>query len=148
MSATCKGKATVEGILGAILYPAIVSAGQLEIMSGEVTDAADVQKRLDGNGEVKGYRARQKRKEFSIDCYATIASGTARADATKAVILPPIPSKVALSSFEEATGAGINGDYVYEGGGKIVFGDDFAKITLPLVKYEATAADTLVATIT
>ncbi len=145
--ATNKGKATVEGITGTATYAAIVSNGALEIQEGTVTHQADVQKRMTANGEVAGYRIRNERMEFSITCLATVSTGSARADATKAMILPPVPSKVVLASFEQATGAGINGDYVYEGGGSIAYQDDFARMTLPLVKY-ATAADTLVAAIT
>lgn len=145
--ATNKGKATVEGISGTVTYAAIVANGALEIQEGTVTDQADVQKRMTANGEVAGFRVRNQRKEFSITCLATVSTGTARADAVKAMVLPPIPSKVALASFDEASGAGINGDYVYEGGGSIAYQDDFARMTLPLVKY-GTAADTLVAAIT
>ena len=148
MPATLAGKATVNGITGTVTYTAIVSAGALEAMDASVTDQADVQKRLDAHGDVKGYRVRNKRKEISVTCLMTVASGTAIADAKKAVILPPIVSTVVLAAFDEATGAGINGDYVYEGGGQISYGDDWAKMTLPLFKYDATAAATLVAAVT
>lgn len=145
--ASNNGKATVEGISGTVTYAAILGNGALEAMEATVTDTADVQTRMTANGEVAGFRTRNKRKEFSITCLATVSTGTAIADAKKAVILPPIPSKVVLGSFDEATGAGINGDYVYQGGGSIAYKDDYVRMTLPLVKYP-TAADTLVAAVT
>ncbi len=90
--ATNKGKATVEGITGTVTYAAIVANGALEIQEGTVTHQADVQKRMTANGEVAGYRIRNERMEFSITCLATVSSGSARADATRAMILPPLPS--------------------------------------------------------
>lgn len=147
MAKTLTGQATVDGIDGTITYAAIVANGALEAQSATFTDEADVRKRPNQIGEVKGYKASNHRKSVSVTCLATVSTGTSMADAVKAVIMPPIPSKVALAGFDEASGAGINGDYVYEGGGTIAYADDWVRLTLPLVKY-ATAADTLVAAVT
>lgn len=147
MAKTLHGLATVDGIDGTVTYAAIVANGALEAQSATFTDQADVRKRLNQVGEVKGYKVANKNKTVTVTCLATVSTGTSGADAVKAVIMPPIPSKVALAGFDEATGAGINGDYVYEGGGSISYADDWVRITLPLMKYE-TAADTLVAAVT
>jgi hypothetical protein len=148
MSTTLKGKATLEGISGTVTYTAIVANGALEAINADVTDQADVQPRLNGGGEVQGFRARNHRKEISVTCLATISTGTARADALKAAILPPILSTVTLASFEQATGAGINGDYVYQGGGSIAYGDDWLRITLPLTKWDHETSANLTAAVT
>jgi hypothetical protein len=154
MATELRGKVTLEGVSGTVTYAALVSPGALEVLSGGVTDQADVQKRPAGNSEHQGYRIRNRRKEFSVVCLITVASGTARADALKAAIFPLIPSLVTLASFEESaasrTGLSsvINGDYVYEGGASAQYEDDYVRMTIPLVKYDHQTATNLVAAVT
>ena len=146
MAKTLHGLATVDGINGTVTYSAIVSPGALEALTAEVTDNADVRKRLDANGEIRGYAVRNKNKTISVTCLASVSpSSTFLADAKKAVILPDIPSAVTLASFDEASGAGINGSYVYEGGGTISYSDDWVRMTLPPVNYNHETAANLVA---
>lgn len=146
-SATLKGKATVDGINGAVTYSAIVANGALDPLTAEVTDQVDVQERVDGNGFIRGFRLRNARKEISVVCLASVSAGNALADAKKAVIFPPKPSVVTLSGFDEAAAAGINGDYLYRGGGSISYGDDWVRITLPIQKYEHATSVDLTATV-
>lgn len=149
MSKTLHGLATVDGISGTVTYAAIISPGALEALTAELTDNADVRKRLDRNSEVRGYAVRNKAKAFTVTCLATVDPGsTVLADAKKALIPPPIPSAVTLANFDEASGAGINGSYVYEGGGTISYADDWVRMTLPLVKYAHESAANLVAAYT
>lgn len=148
MAKTLTGLATVDGIDGTVTYAAIVANGALEPQQATFTDEADVRERRNQVGDVKGYKVSNKRKSFNVTCLATVSAGTAMADALKAVIEPPIPSKVVLAGFDAAAGAGINGDYVYLGGMSVQYADDWAKIVLPLVKPDATTADTLVTAVT
>lgn len=148
MSTTLRGKATIEGISGSVTYAAIVANGALDVLSAEVSDQADVQDRVDGNGIVRGFRARNGRKEITVTCLASVSSGNARSDALKAVTLPARLSVVTLSGFEEGTLNSVNGPYVYRSGGTISYGDDWVRITLPLTKWDHETAANLTATVT
>lgn len=148
MAKTLTGLATVDGIDGTVTYTAIVANGALEPQQATVTDEADIRERRNQVGDVKGYKVSNKRKSFNVTCLATVSSGTSMADAVKAVVYPPIPGKVVLGSFDSADGAGINGDYVYLGGGSVQYADDWVRMVLPVVKPDATTADTLVTAVT
>lgn len=147
MSVTLKGLATVHGISGAVTYSAIAANGALEIQSAQVTDQADIRERLDKNGEFRGAAVRNRRKEITITCLATVSTGSSYADAKKAIRVPDPMTVVDLSAFEEASGAGINGSYVYKSGGQVDYGDDWARLTLPLVKYDHETAANLTAAV-
>lgn len=156
MSATLHGKATVNGINGTATYAAIASSGALDPMTGQVTDEADVRDRLDGNGELRGMAVRNKRKTFSITCLASVSpTSQTLSEARKAIIMPLIPSVVILAGFDEAPSlpgqngysSAINGAYIYRGGGSVDYGDDWARITLPLVKYDHETAANLTAAV-
>lgn len=149
MSTTLHGKATVNGINGTVTYAAIVSAGALDPLTAQVTDEADVRDRLDAHGEIRGMAVRNKRKSVTVTCLCSVSPTTqSLSDAKKAVIFPAIPSVVTLASFDEAGSAGINGPYIYKGGGTLDYGDDWVRMTLPLVKPEHETAANLVATVT
>ncbi len=147
MGITLKGLATVAGVNGTTTWSAIIGDSALETMGADVTDKADVTRRLDKNGEVKGFMIRGGRKEVTVTLLATVtAAGKAYSEAKKSLKLPPPCTVVTLSAFESgyAPGAadGINGDYIYEEGGSISYQNDWVKLTLPLWKPDyATATD-------
>lgn len=155
MATTLHGKATVNGVNGSVTYSAIVSAGALETMTAQVTDEADVRDRLDANGELRGMAVRNRRKSVSVTCLASVSpTSQSLTDAKKAVIFPYIPSVVTLSGFDEAGAAGgggyssaINGSYIYRGGGTLDYGDDWVRMTLPLVKPDHETAANLTAAV-
>lgn len=162
MSQTLKGIATIHSILGTITYPAIASPGKLEVMSAPFTHRADIDERLDANGEIWGFKAKNERYEVTVTCQCRTGdfpTTNLQADALKAALLPKMLSSVTLSGFQEAVRTGvapasnygappINGVYIYKEGGTVEESADWFKITLPLVMYMHEAADNLVHTVT
>lgn len=146
MATTLKGKVTIESMSGvSITYAALVTNGAVEALSAEASHEAEVEVRRDAAGTRKGYRIKDERWSITIEAYATVSTGTSRADAKKALVPPSVCSKVVLSGFEAAA---LNGNWIYEQGAKYSFGDQYAKITLPLVKPEDDTADNLCAAVT
>jgi hypothetical protein len=149
MPATIRGKATIEGITGTVTYDAIVANGQLDPLSAEFSDQCDVQQRLDGNGLVRGFRKRNERKEVTVTCLCSVSAGNARADALKAVAFPAKLSVVTLAGFEDGhSPTALNGAYIYQGGGGLSYGDDYVRMTLPLMKYDHETSANLTAAVT
>lgn len=144
--ATIKGLVTIEGAAGvSVTYAALIANGKLEVGSYEATDEADITVRRDANGARKGYRIKDGHTALTIECVATVSTGTSRADAVKALVMPTKCSKVVIASCEASD---LNGDYVYEKGAKRSFGDDWAKITIPVIKMDSESTDSLVAAVT
>lgn len=152
MGITLKGLATVAGVSGTTTWSAIIGDSALETMSADVTDKADVTRRLNNKGEVVGFMIRGGRKEVTVTLLASVtAAGKAYSEAKKALKLPPPCSVVTLSGFESGYTPGaadeINGDYIYEEGGSISYQNDWAKLTLPLWKPDYASAASLTAAV-
>jgi hypothetical protein len=122
------GKGHVVGVEGADdFFGAVVS-----YQGAEETD--DFQKKYTKNnrGDTVGGFGYDGRRQLTIDM---ITQATTIAAAEGALKKPSKMAKVVLSSFKDAT---INGNWIYEGGCKIRYvNDDVAKITLPLVRFDA-----------
>lgn len=118
------------GISGSISYAALGSSS-LIVLTARIGDAAKLGELEDGNGELIGFNKSREQKTLTLEC---VCSGSTKALAAGAGILPTIPSLVTLSGFAPTIGSGLNGNYIYKGGGDVQSGADVLKLTLPLVQ--------------
>lgn len=122
------GKGHVIGVSGAEDFYGAAAI----IQNAEDTDDFEKKYTKDANGStVGGFGFNGKRNlNIELTCAATTIAG---ADA--GLKRPGKMAKVILSGFKDAT---VNTNWIYEGGCKIRYvNDDVAKITFPLVKFDA-----------
>lgn len=136
---TFTGTASVYGIKGHLTYAGIASNADQAFTDAERTDDAELKEWWkDGTGEVLGGAFRDKRKKLTINFLPVSGTGNTFAIAVAAADLPAIPSKVTLSVVKDITGVdlpGINGDWVYDGGGSISYSEGQCKMKLPLMQF-------------
>jgi hypothetical protein len=122
------GKGMVVGLAGADDF----YSTKVIYQSAEETD--DFQKKYiqGATGDTVGGYGYDGKRNISVDM---IVAADTIAHAESSLKKPGKMATVTLSAFKDAT---INGAWIYEGGCKIRYlNTDIAKITLPLVKFDA-----------
>lgn len=128
MAATQIGKGHVVGIAGTedIYGTAVIRNSVVE------TDDFEKKYTTDQDGNVVGGFAFNGKRTLKIDM---IVAADTIAHAEAALKKPAKFATVTLSTFKDAT---LNGKWIYEGGATITYtSNDVAKISLPLVKFDA-----------
>jgi hypothetical protein len=124
------------GATGGLSSPAVVQ--DYQFMKLELKRDAEVKRLGDPNGQMSGYKIRQRMRTLSVTLVVrkTAGSGAVAAAALAATAAPPDLTKVTIAKVIAAADAVINGDWVYESGAQHSFsGDDEAQITFDLFQF-------------
>lgn len=140
MSKTITGRAVVHGVSGDITYTGLAAEADQIPTGMQYEENGNLEKNLDGQGELVGFVATMLHNTCTINFYPTaVSTGNTLANAAKAMLLPSIPSKVTLTGFTEPSTNYLNGEWIYEGGGQIQENAGVAQMTLPLNRYPSSA---------
>lgn len=130
------GTATVYGSDGQVVISGYTNGWVVN--SADVGNEAEISYHKDTYGNNIGMAVRNRTKTANVDIYPTGSTITIAAGGLTVV---PIPSLVTLSGFKSSD---LNGGWVYEGGGKVSFSTDVAKVTLPLKQYSTVSSSVMV----
>ena len=137
---TQTGRAAVYGLNGAVAYSGVASPSAQLLQSAELSDEFDKAELKDSTGEIIGLARTNHRRTFTIDFIPVAVPGVGNATNTLAsargALKVPAPlAQVITSGFDHED---YNGNWVYNGGGKIRFsGEGYCKMTLPLIQFDS-----------
>jgi hypothetical protein len=131
-------KPTIEwAAAGGIATPLVAQNYQFAKL--ELKRDAEVKRLGDSNGQMSGYKIRQRMRTLSITLIVrvTAGAGAVAAAAVAAAAAPPDLTKIVISKVISATDTvGCNGDWIYETGAQTAFsGDDEVQITFDVHQF-------------
>lgn len=147
------GTAHIHGLSGA----SIACTGFIDpapnIQSASIDHNADVDEVKNQAGNVAGLIGNNEVVSVTLECIPQdVAGGSAAtlADAIKSAWLPPVPSAITTSGFQDisigATTNALNGLFFYLGGGRInALADGKWTMSLPIRRYPAITNGTVLA---
>jgi hypothetical protein len=124
------------GATGGISAPPVVQ--NYQFAKFELKRDAEVKRLGDPNGQMAGYKIRQRMRTLSVTLVvrATAGAGAVAAAALAATAAPPDLTKVTITKAVAAADTIINDEWIYESGAQNAFsGDGEAQITFDLFQF-------------